>query len=84
MSSSQKLHTTVGPSCRGCHVAAAIAPHESIPGMRHPRRIDLPRPLEGTNNKIKLLQRQAFGYRDKEFFKLRLLGLHRNQHALVG
>jgi len=41
-------------------------------------------PLEGTNNKIKLLQRQAFGYRDKEFFKLRLLGLHRSKHALVG
>ena len=41
-------------------------------------------PLEGTNNKIKLLQRQAFGYRDKEFFKLRLLGLHQSKHALVG
>lgn len=41
-------------------------------------------PLEGTNNKIKLLQRQAFGYRDKEFFKFRLFGLHRSQHALDG
>lgn len=41
-------------------------------------------PLEGTNNKIKLLQRQAYGYRDLEFFKLKLLALHRSQHALVG
>lgn len=41
-------------------------------------------PLEGTNNKIKLLQRQAFGYRDLEFFKLKLLALHYSQHALVG
>jgi transposase len=41
-------------------------------------------PLEGTNNKIKLLQRQAYGYRDLDFFKLKLLALHRTQHALVG
>lgn len=41
-------------------------------------------PLEGTNNKIKLLQRQAYGYRDLPFFKLKLLALHNSQHALVG
>lgn len=41
-------------------------------------------PLEGTNNKIKLLQRQAYGYRDLEFFQLKLLALHKSQHALVG
>ncbi len=41
-------------------------------------------PLEGTNNKIKLLQRQAYGYRDLPFFKLKLLALHHTQHALVG
>lgn len=40
-------------------------------------------PLEGTNNKIKLLQRQAYGYRDLHFFKLKLLALHNSQHALV-
>ena len=33
-------------------------------------------PLEGVNNKLKLLQRQAFGYRDLELFKLRILLLH--------
>ena len=41
-------------------------------------------PLEGTNNKIKLLQRQAYGYRDLPLFKLKLLALHHTQHALVG
>lgn len=41
-------------------------------------------PLEGTNNKIKTLQKQAYGFRDKEFFKLRILGLHESKYALVG
>ena len=41
-------------------------------------------PLEGTNHKIKLLQRQAYGYRDLPFFKLKLLALHNSMHALVG
>ena len=41
-------------------------------------------PLEGTHNKIKLLQRQAYGYRDLPFFKLKLLALHNSMHALVG
>ncbi len=38
-------------------------------------------PLEEMCNKIKLLQRQAFGDRDTEFFRLRLPGLHRSRHA---
>jgi transposase len=41
-------------------------------------------PLEGTNTKIKLLQRQAYGFRDHAFFKLKILGLHETKHALVG
>ena len=41
-------------------------------------------PLEGTNNKIKLLQRQSNGYRDLDFFKLKLFALHHSQHTLVG
>ena len=32
-------------------------------------------PLEGTNNKIKTLQRQAYGFRDHEFFKLKIYAL---------
>jgi transposase len=41
-------------------------------------------PLEGTNNKIKTLKRQAYGYRDVYFFKLKILGLHETKYALVG
>jgi transposase len=41
-------------------------------------------PLEGTNNKIRTLQRQAYGYRDLEFFKLKLMALHEAKYALVG
>jgi transposase len=41
-------------------------------------------PLEGTNNKIRALQRQAYGFRDLEFFRLKLLALHEAKYALVG
>jgi len=41
-------------------------------------------PLEGTNNKIKTMQRQAYGFRDQEFFKLKILALHETRYALVG
>ena len=40
--------------------------------------------IEGTNNKIKTLQRQAYGFRDAEFFKLKIYGFHETQYALVG
>jgi transposase len=41
-------------------------------------------PLEGTNNKIKTMKRQAYGFRDKEFFKLKILAIHEAKYALVG
>lgn len=41
-------------------------------------------PLEGTNNKIRVMQRQAYGLRDREFFKLRILALHQSRLELVG
>jgi transposase len=41
-------------------------------------------PLEGTNNKIKMMQRMAYGYRDIEFFKLKIYGLHETRYELVG
>ena len=41
-------------------------------------------PLEGTNNKIKTMKRQAYGYRDTEFFKLKILALHETKYAFVG
>jgi len=30
------------------------------------------------------MKRQAYGYRDQEFFMLKILGLHETKHALVG
>jgi len=41
-------------------------------------------PLEGVNNKIKTLQRQAYGYRDEEFFHLRIYSIHLAKYALLG
>src|SRR5271169_2772461 len=41
-------------------------------------------PLEGINNKIKTMKRQAYGFRDKEFFKLKILALHETREVLVG
>jgi transposase len=41
-------------------------------------------PMEGTNNKIKTMKRQAYGFRDPEFFKLRILAIHETRYALVG
>ncbi len=41
-------------------------------------------PLEGTNNKIKTLQKQAYGFRNLEFFKLKIYALHQTKYALVG
>ena len=40
--------------------------------------------LEGTNRKIRTLQSRAYGYRDKEFFTLKLYALHQTKYALVG
>jgi transposase len=41
-------------------------------------------PLEGTNTKIRVLQRSAYGFRDAEFFKLKIYGLHETKFKLVG
>jgi transposase len=41
-------------------------------------------PMEGTNNKIKTMKRQAYGFRDREFFKLKILANHETKYALVG
>lgn len=41
-------------------------------------------PLEGTNNKIKTMKRQAYGFRDHEFFKLKIKAAHLTKYALVG
>ncbi len=40
--------------------------------------------LECFNNKIKRMKRQAYGFRDMEFFKLKIKALHQANYALVG
>jgi transposase len=41
-------------------------------------------PMEGINNKIGALQRMAYGYRDKEYFVLKLYALHLAKFSLIG
>jgi transposase len=41
-------------------------------------------PLEGTNTKIRVLQRKAYGFRDTEFFKLKIYALHETRYELIG
>jgi transposase len=41
-------------------------------------------PMEGTNNKIKTMKRQAYGFRDQEFFKLKILAIHESRYEMVG
>ena len=40
--------------------------------------------LEAINCKIGTLQRNAYGYRDEEYLKLRILNLHKSTYALTG
>ena len=41
-------------------------------------------PLEGANNKIKTMKRQAYGVCDHQFFILRIYAIHESRYALVG
>ena len=40
--------------------------------------------VEGLINKIKTLKRQAYEFRDAEYFKLRLYDLHTQRYSLAG
>jgi transposase len=40
--------------------------------------------MEGINNKIKTLTRQAYGFHDQNFFVLKLLSLHHSKYKLLG
>jgi hypothetical protein len=40
--------------------------------------------MEGLNNKIKVLKRQAYGFRNMAFFKLRLYFLHETSVLMPG
>jgi len=41
-------------------------------------------PLEAANNKIKTLQRQAYGFRDQDYFIWQIYAQHEKKYALVG
>ena len=43
-----------------------------------------PGALEGANNPSKTLQKQAYGFRDLGFFKLKMMAVHEEKHALAG
>ncbi len=40
--------------------------------------------VEAINNKIKVLKRRGYGYRNMEYFTLRIYFLHESRYALVG
>lgn len=39
--------------------------------------------VEGLNNKIKVIKRKAYGYRDVEYFKLKIYNLHLSRYSLL-
>lgn len=41
-------------------------------------------PLEGLNNKIKVLKRRAYGYRNQSFFRLLVLFIHEREFRFSG
>ena len=72
--------------CASLHfrrLAATIDSHKAglLAYFHHPITTG---PLEGINNKIKVLKRQAYGFRDMEYFKLRVLFLNESAYAFPG
>ena len=64
-------------------MAKTLAAHRS--GLLAYYDVPIPSgPMEGTNNKIKTMKRQAYGFRDQEFFKLKILAIHETRYELVG
>ena len=41
-------------------------------------------PIAVPDNKIRTMQRQAYGFRDHEFFKLKIYAIHETRFELVG
>ena len=58
-----------------CNLAQTLRKHgcSILAWYQHPISTG---PLEGLNNKIKTLKRQAYGFRDLEYFQLRLAFIH--------
>jgi len=64
-------------------VGATLATYRSLINNYFKHRITCGK-IEGINNKIKTMKRQAYGYRDEEYFKLRLFHLHEQRYQLTG
>ena len=79
----QELHAerAAGPALQ--QFAGTLAMHRIVILAYYGCRISIG-PLEGTNNKIKTMRRQASGFRDNEFFKLRIYAIHEAKYALFG
>jgi len=45
---------------------------------------DLRQFWEQPNNKIKTIQKRAYGFRDHQYFIWRIYGLHETKYALLG
>ena len=41
-------------------------------------------PTEATNTKIKSMKRQAYGFADKQFFRLKIPTIYETKYVLVG
>lgn len=71
--------TTIQPLIKFCNM---LASHRSGILNYFLHRISTGR-LEGFNNKIKVLKRKAYGYRDSEFFKLKIYALLKARYELL-
>jgi transposase len=64
-------------------MAGTLAAHRSGP-LAYYGAMVTSGPMEGTNNKIRTMRRQACGFRDREFFELKIPAIHETKYALVG
>lgn len=62
--------------------ANSLAAHRSgiINWFEHPISTG---PLEGLNNKIKVLKRRAYGYRDQDYFSLKIYAINEGRYGLL-
>ena len=70
----------------GIRMLIKLRQNSTVPRLRPAGLLRLsrspPAHSEGTNNKIKTMKRQAYGFRDQEFFKLKILGISTKQSTL--
>ena len=69
----------------GIRIPSRWARHGGEPhGLRRIRRDDLERPTGGDQQQDQDDEAQAYGFRDMEFFKLKILAIHETRYELVG